>query len=778
MTKLLTYVEIDVPSFSPTSPETIQTFRFAMPADYLPNTIDAIPSISSVSFDPALISLGESLGQRASLKVSFRDHKHIFSGEPYDRGSFWGKWRGRYGTRLRGRNIRLIRGVLGQAIGEMETRHYIVESVEGPTPDAVYTILAQDVLKLADDDRAQAPVISKGSLAGSIDAVTTSAALSPAGIGNLEYPAAGYVCISGKEVCAFTRGGDTLTITRGEFGSIAQPHDARDRVQLVIRYDGDDVADVLYDLLTNYAGVPASYIDLSEWRAETAANLGVIYAATLTEATSVRTLINELIQQSAIALWWDDLARKVRLRVLREISTDADIFGEDRILAGSLRVKEQPGKRIRQIWTYYGQRDPTDGGAKEDGYRAALATVDLTAEEAYGAPAVTKVQCRWIETLSAAERLNQIQLSRHRDPPRNFQFALAFDEIVALAGGYQISWWANQDETGAQTPAKIQVTKITRLPDRIEIEAEEMLASGSIVLTRTVLLTAAAGPQSWNVPATWNAADNRIEVIGGSGAGAGNSSPQAGGKGGGGGAYSRIVNLALTPGAMVSYQVGAAGVAAPSAPGGNGGDTWFNGASLSASSVGAKGGLGGNGRTGAGAGGQAASGIGTLKTSGGNGGNGGAHDGSRAGGGGGGGAGGPNGDGGNGASGSTDSTPGRGGGGADGGEDGRNIEGGNNRFGFGGGTSALPTGQQGGGGRGGDSSAAAGPGGSGEQIWTQTEPPVISAGPGGGGGGGRAQNAGAPGGKYGGGGGGCGGSNGNGGSGQSGIIAITWREAS
>src|SRR5262249_4787134 len=160
---------------------------------------------ASISFTPATLSLGENLGQRASLKIAFNDHKHVFAGEPYAQGSFWGKWRGRHGTRLRGRALRLIRGFVGQTIDQMETRHYVIETTDGPTLDAVYTIEAKDVLKLADDDRSQAPALSTGTLAGSIDAVTTTAALSPSGIGNLDYPASGYVCIGGKEICAFTR---------------------------------------------------------------------------------------------------------------------------------------------------------------------------------------------------------------------------------------------------------------------------------------------------------------------------------------------------------------------------------------------------------------------------------------------------------------------------------------------------------------------------------------------------------------------------------------------
>lgn len=767
--------------------EFLQTFRFAKPTDYLPNDIYAISSINNVSLSPALISLGETLGQRAKLTVSLTDHLHSFKGEDPGAGTFFGKWRGRYGTKLRGRAIRIIQGVLGQSIDEMDTRHYLIESTDGPTPSAVYTIQGQDVLKLADDDRSQAPIVSNGSLAGSINAATTAAALSPTGIGNLEYPASGWVCIGGKEVCSFTRVADALTIARGAFGSTAQAHNAGDRVQLVLRYPGNDIADVIYDLMTTYAMVPTSYINLTEWQAETAANLNVIYAATITETTSVQKLLNEIIQQAALAVWWDDRAQKIRLQVLREISTDTDTFTEDRIIAGSMSVKEQPDKRISQIWTYYGQRDPTDGGAKEDGFRAALATVDLETEDEYGTPMVVKIQARWIETLSAAERLGQIQISRFRDPPRNFSFAIAFDEDVALATGYQLEWWANQDEDGNQIPALIEVTKITRLSDRIEIEAEEMLASGSVILTHTVILIDQGALRSWTVPATWNNASNTISALA---AGGGGFSPTGGngGAGGGGGAFSQISNLTLTPGASVSYRVGTGGAA-----GVDGTDTWFNGATLAASSVGAKGGKAGGDRLAVGQGGQASAGVGTIKHSGGDGGTGGRQKDERGGGGGGGGAAGPNGNGaaaGNNAE--NDNGSGAGGGGADGGSVGQNTSGGggsetpgnggNNRFAFGAGTAAaIPTGQQGGGGAGdGGTGTGVGAGGSGEQQFTQTESTIFSAGPGGGGGGGRessAANFGGAGGLYGGGGGGGGSGGGGGGPGAQGFIAITWREA-
>jgi hypothetical protein len=803
--KSLQFIEVDTPAFDQTSPVGQQTWRFAVPTDYLPREVDCIPSISAITYTPATISLGEDLGQRATLQITFKDHLHVMNGEPFGQGTFWGKWRARYGQKLRGRAVRWLNGLEGQALTDMPTRHFFIDSVDGPTPDGVYTINAKDLLKFADDNRAQAPRLSNGKIGGALDTSTPSATLTPGGIGNAEYPASGHLCIGGKEIVSFTRSGDSLTITRGQLGTTAIAHDAGERAQLVLYYDGDDVADIIYDLFTNYAGISSTYLPLTEWKAETSANLGVIYARPITEPTPVNKLVSQLVEQAALAIWWDELARLVRLQVLKEIATDAAVFDEDVIVERSLKVKEQPDKRISQIWTYFGQRNPADRGDDEDNYRFALADLDLALETQYGGSLFRKIVGQWIATQNAAERLNQVQMSRFRDPPRNFNFDLFPGTAISAGRGYRLRWRQNQDVDGnvVEDGAPIQITRVAVEAGVIHVEAEEMLASGVVVLTNVVILTDTSGLLNWTVPADWNNADNSIHCIGGGGGGSqGQSSGDGdGGGGGGGGAYSAITNLTLTPGASIQYRIGIGGDGGAGA-GAVGGDTWFNGATLGASSVGAKGGAGGlaTGGSNGGVGGQSSSGIGATKISGGNGGPGYEAGSNSAGGGGGGGAAGPNG---NGAAGggniSADRDHGGGGGGANGGSVGGEVasgnsaggSGGNNRFNFGGGTGATngvaPTlGQDGGGGGGGYRRQTAGAsGGTGEAIWTQTIAPIFSAGPGGGAGGGgggqivgpahRIGEPGGDGGLYGGGGGGGGNAAAEGGNGAQGVIAIVYR---
>ena len=85
---------------------------------------------------------------------------------------------------------------------------------------------------------------------------------------------------------------------------------------------------------------------------------------------------------------------------------------------------------------------------------------------------------------------------------------------------------------------------------------------------------------TYAVPIDWNPNGNTVEVIGGGGAGFTAA--------GGGGAYSKKNNVALTPGATVSIQIGAGGTCC-SIGQQDATDTWF----VSSGTVMAKGGVGG-----------------------------------------------------------------------------------------------------------------------------------------------------------------------------------------
>jgi hypothetical protein len=465
------------------------TLRFAKPTEHLPRDIDALPFVAGTDFTSAVVSLGVDLGQRAMFKVSFKEAPHSDAGpgldpyhaergyDPFSRGTFWARFRARQ-PYLRGAALRWIHGFAGDALADMETRHFYVDSFTGPGADGRYTLIAKDILKSLDGDRAQAPLLSNGFLVADLAAGVTTAVLSPAGIGNSEYPLSGRVCIGGNEVCSFTRIDDTLTLFRGLSGTEDVDHTAQDRVQVCLRYDAESAADIIYDLMVTYGGIPASHITLAEWQAELTAYNNRVYSRTITEPRPVRALVSELIEQSALAIWDDNKNQKIRLQVLRGIPTTADRFSEENIEHGSFSIEDQPDKRLSKVWVYYGQIDSTKSSTDPENYRSSVEVIDEESETAYGA-AIKVIYCPWIPATGGrtiAERLGAIVLGRFKVPPRKVGFTLmrgAVDE-PDLGNGYLGEWWCIQDATGAREDFPMQVVRLTPSAAQWALEAEEM----------------------------------------------------------------------------------------------------------------------------------------------------------------------------------------------------------------------------------------------------------------------------------------------------------------
>ena len=519
--KAITYVEIDIPTCSltygtspctasipttgdnkcfnslntcqdtPNFDEQTTTLRFAKPTTYLDFGIEIVEScVENVSFSPATVSLGKDLGQRASVTVTFRDFPSHDVGEgldpyvsdraydPYTQGSFWGKFRARHPF-LRGKNLRIKRGFQGDTIDQFETYHFVIEDFNGPTAKGKFTIIAKDVLKLADGNRAQAPALSEGFLGSALTDSATSFTINPTNEGD-NYGASGLLNIGGREIVSFTRSGDVFTIVRGQEDTDAVAHDADSRIQECLQYSAQKPGDIIRDLLINYANVPTAYIDQDAWTTETDSFLASVYSAIIAEPTSIKKLVSELIEQGALSLFWEPLTQKIKLKVLRQIDVDAQTFDNDKILMGSMQSKEQPNKRISQIWTYFAKTNPLLPLDEPESYRSTAIKIDTTAESNHGTSVIKKIFSRWIPLggRSVANRLNDVQLARFTTPPRKFQFNLFHDESITLGDGYRIKGYQIQNDLGEETTAPIQVTRLSKNEDKFLVESEEMFFEG------------------------------------------------------------------------------------------------------------------------------------------------------------------------------------------------------------------------------------------------------------------------------------------------------------
>jgi hypothetical protein len=470
------------------------TLRFCQPSENVDfklngDPITVIPSLKSISTTPAVINPGVDIGQRESVRVTLEDHPHSDAGidkyladrdyDPFERGTFWARMRSRVFS-FEGYPFRVRRGRYGQDLSEMTVYHYVVDSLVGQSESA--NIIAKDPLILSDKKKAQAPFISNGVLSADLDESTTAITLRPSGIGNAEYPASGKVAIGGKEICSFTRSGDNMTLTRAQSGTEPEEHDEDDRVQLVLEYDAESPANIIRDLLVTYTpGIESSWINLPEWEEEVTNYIGRLYSAEIAEPTSVVDLLNELIEQVGLVFWWDPVNQQIKLQSLRPVADAAKVYDENVILERTFRATEQPQKRVSEVWTYYGMRNPLEPLDEPSNFKAAVATVDAEpgSQDDYKNPAIKKVFSRWITIFNraAASRLNALILSRYRNAPRKFEFELFnnCEPAPVLGSGLRLQHWTIQDETGAQELVPAQFTSIEVRDDRYVTDAQEAI---------------------------------------------------------------------------------------------------------------------------------------------------------------------------------------------------------------------------------------------------------------------------------------------------------------
>lgn len=500
----------------------VLTLRFARPQEgllkygYGP----IIPSLVDLKTTPAVINLAamdrnvSALGQRETVTVTLEDHRYSdhlvdkyrlerksgaasstgVSIDPYKRGTFWGKWNARnpyaasYVCRVR-------EGFLGQALADMRVRSYVLYSVAGPT-DGTVTLVAKDLFSVIEARKAVAPVASQGELFADITSVAPGAVLSPAGIGDAQYPASGYVTI-GEEAIAFTRVADALTwTTRPALNTVAADHKAQDLVQLVLAYVAQRGPDIAYDLLTKYSAIPASSIPKSTWDV-LSSPLTQLYTGYVTKPTPVADLIGELCEQAGFTLWPDVSTGQVQFSPLRASAASATVSDGSWIVDGSLSVKRQDVKRVSQVWVYYGLIDPTKSLNERTNYHSRAVVADLASESAqqYGTPAIREVFSRWIPQFGrqAAQGAGDSILAIFRDPPLEVQFSVhaGRDGQLALTQPFILNTAEVQDASGALDAPVMVPVQIERGENEFSVMAQQVVLTAGSTLggnNRTIFI--------------------------------------------------------------------------------------------------------------------------------------------------------------------------------------------------------------------------------------------------------------------------------------------------
>lgn len=461
------------------------TVRFGIDNGYLPESIPCIPSLTSVRTQNAKVEPGVSIGERSTCSISFKNHPHGDAGfdkyisdrtyNPFLQGTFWGKFRAR-NSYLENQPIRVRRGYVGQELSEFRTEHFVIDKFMGPDADGSVTVRGVDFMRLVSGKHAQAPAVSQGYLSADYSAGTTSITLDPAGIGDT-YPASGTLSV-GEELLEFTRSGDVISGF-----TTAEDHEAGDVAQVALIYTSETTADILYDLIINYTPLDSGYTDLAEWQSIAEDYSDTLYSATIVKPTSVKTLIDELVEQAGLIVFGDTIKQKVIFDVLRPSSNTGVGPNESRITVDSFAQADQPDRRYSQVWVFYNQRDVFKNLDEPTNFYSAF--VKTPGVNLYTTESIKKIFSRWIArgAQSVASDVAGRALARYINPPRRFTFSLFANDPFppALGQTVPITMPSLENPDGTQATVPAVITGVQAEGEGFIYEAEEMNFRTSLV---------------------------------------------------------------------------------------------------------------------------------------------------------------------------------------------------------------------------------------------------------------------------------------------------------
>jgi hypothetical protein len=374
-----------------------------------------------------------------------------------------------------------------------KVRSYFIDSVQGPDSNGRVQIVAKDPLKLADRQKAQVPAPSTGTLRIAINTTDTTIDISLAVLA--DYPAPGIVRIDDELITYTTSAITTISsvdyvrltgVTRATNGSIADDHDAGTLVQICTEYDDEPIWDVIYDLLTTYAGIDASFIPYSDWQSEGTVWLAQFnVSAILSQPKGVGEVLGEILQQVLLYIWWDERDQEIKLRAIRPLIGTAPKFTDDaNIIENTVSLTTDPKNRVSQIWVYWDQNNKAEDVEKESNYKKLRIRADLDAESAekYGESRVRKIYARWIQNDAQAINLSARLLGASFENPKILKLRVdAKDRAVWTADIVDILHRNIVDFTGSPTLERYQVLSVEEvLPGEVvQYEMQRFIFKGT-----------------------------------------------------------------------------------------------------------------------------------------------------------------------------------------------------------------------------------------------------------------------------------------------------------
>jgi hypothetical protein len=430
--------------------------------------------MNGVKSSGAVIDPAESIGQRATCSITFLNTRATMSGldknvfardrDIYNVGTFWGKFKAR-NSFIEGSEVRVYRGYSGR---KHTVEHYVIEGTDGPDDKGIVRIKCVDFLKLTDGKKSLFPKPSSGRPVADISDTDLTFTLTPAGVGNAEYPASGYIAI-GNEAMPFTRIDDDITMASRAFLGELSEHKKEDSVQVVGEFSGETVDYIINELITVYTPLDSSYVPIAAWASEISDYINNVYSAFIVKPEPVQKLLNELVQQAGLIFYADVESKQIILKALRPLLFGKEYSRYDSTVSGQT---EMEGLRVSQVAVFYNQRTPFKKIDDESNYYSIV--YDQTDENLYPSESIRRVFSRWIPSFgqSVAQTLSQRLIERYKNPPKEFDLSVHRNEELKTGDAIGIADFVEDDE-GEFTSIKCFLTSVNKSSAKLTCKAQQ-----------------------------------------------------------------------------------------------------------------------------------------------------------------------------------------------------------------------------------------------------------------------------------------------------------------
>lgn len=475
------------------------TYTFAMSQSHLPTKVGVFPVLQSIRKSPSLVNIAGhnpdvvGVGKRETVSFTLSDFPYHdrytdkYASErvtgvaqssgigynPEDRGTFFGKMRSRF-PYYAGRPARYCRGFIDNGVlVDVVKQHYIITDMDVDYNSQTAHIEAKDILWLADDKKAVAPIASDGKLISDISDTDTALTLQPTGVGD-GYPTSGRAII-GSEIVDYTRVDDVITlVTRGVSNTEVSGHSLGDAFQEVFTADIERIDSVISRLLVDYAGVPSSYIPTTKWSDEVTRWASSLYVSVdISKPVGVNKLLGELAVLG-MSIWWDSELQEIGLKINRPPDEDTVYEVSDNRNIRAVELVDNDDDRLTQVGIYTDIDNPTKSITDGSNYNKALWLIDIDAQTPFefNDTSIRQIYSRWLGVGDdnlvriIAKRL----LNRFRWSPTTYTFRIKADQDIRLTDVISMDSRIAQDDTGLNELQLMQVISIKRTQGGEELE--------------------------------------------------------------------------------------------------------------------------------------------------------------------------------------------------------------------------------------------------------------------------------------------------------------------